>query len=174
MLDGEACSWLLLSSCCYCFARFCVFCPPTKKEIYSLRVCDRHLQDQVFGDLKQLRVISISLQQKGQNIKTAFWSFPSQLHADLMTDSMWSVKKRCFFLLVGGLIDSSSFIYLSKFNISRVPQDPTIRLFIPSVTNQLTVPHSKVTFAICPRRKYGDSWPATDQVPPPAKSQCCG
>lgn len=47
--------------------------------------------------------------------------------------------------------------HLSKFNISRVPQDLTIRLFVPSITNQLSVPHSKVMFAICPRRKYGDS-----------------
>lgn len=61
-------------------------------------MCDGHLQDQVFGDLKQLGVISISLQQKGQNIKTAFWSFPSQLHADLMTDDMWSVKTMSLFI----------------------------------------------------------------------------
>lgn len=50
---------------------------------YSLWVYYWHLQDQVFGDLKQLGVISVSLQEEGQNIKTTFWSFPSQLHADL-------------------------------------------------------------------------------------------
>lgn len=58
---------------------------------YSLWVYYWHLQDQVFGNLKQLGVISISLQEEGQNIKATFWSFPSQLHADLMTDSMLRV-----------------------------------------------------------------------------------
>lgn len=53
----------------------------------SLWVCDRHLQDEVFRDLKQLRVISAGLQQEGQDIKTALRSFPSQLHADLVTKS---------------------------------------------------------------------------------------
>lgn len=53
----------------------------------SLWVCDRHLQDEVFRDLKQLRIISASLQKEGQDIKTALWSFPSKLHADLVTKS---------------------------------------------------------------------------------------
>lgn len=48
-------------------------------------MCDWHLKNEVFRDLKQLRVISIGLQQKGQNIKTTLWSFPSKLHANLMT-----------------------------------------------------------------------------------------
>lgn len=64
-------------------------------------MCNGNLQDQVFGDLKQFWVISISLQQKGQNIKTAFWSFPTQLHADLMTDKMQSVKNMFLFISIG-------------------------------------------------------------------------
>lgn len=83
-----------------------------KKESYSLWVCDGHLQDQVFRDLKQLGVISISLQQKGQNIKTAFWSFPSQLHTDLITDSMCSVKR--MFLFISGGFDLQLFFLLPQ------------------------------------------------------------
>lgn len=115
---------------------------------------DWHLQDQVFRDLKQLGVIPVSLQQEGQNIETAFWGFPSQLHADLMKDSVLSVKKMFVF---HGFNRSSSLFYLSKFNIRRVPQDLTIGLFVPGVADQLSVPHSKVMFAICPRGKDGDS-----------------
>lgn len=117
-------------------------------------MCDWHLQDQVFGDLKQLGVIPVSLQQEGQNIETAFRGFPSQLHADLMNDSVLSVKKMFLF---NGLNRSSSWFYLGKFNISRVPQDLTIRQFVPGVADQLSVPHSIVMFAICPRGKDGDS-----------------
>lgn len=71
---------------------------------------------------------------------------------------------RGFFLIAVGLNYCRFFFsHLSKFNISRVPQDLTIRLFVAGVANQLSVPHSKVMFAICPRRKYGDGRPAANQ-----------
>lgn len=50
----------------------------------SLWVRDGHLQDEVFGDLEQLRVIPVGLQQEREDVKTTFRGFPSQLHADLV------------------------------------------------------------------------------------------
>lgn len=48
-------------------------------------------------------------------------------------------------------------VYLCEFNISRISMDPSIRLLVACIADQLTVPHSKIMFAICPLRKYGDS-----------------
>lgn len=150
---------------CFCFARFwCISCLNN-----LLWVCDRHLQDEVFGDLKQLRVISIGLQQEGQNIKTALWSFPSQLHADLVTQSKTQAEHKwdAFWIsaaLPHWLQNTLCLVYLSKFDISRISHYLSIRLFVTGVTNQLSVPHSKVMFAICPLRKYGDGRPATKQT----------
>lgn len=47
-------------------------------------------------------------------------------------------------------------VYLSQFYVSRVSQDLPVRLLVAGVTDQLSVPHSKVMFAVRPLRKYGD------------------
>ncbi len=129
--------------------------------INLLWVCDWDFQDKVFRDFKQLRVIPVCLQQEGKNIKTALGSFPSQLNADLLTKSNNKVfhpnMNFCSFILFAYLL------YLSKFNISRVSHNLPIRLFVACITNQLTVPYSKVMFAICPLGKYGDGRPATNK-----------
>lgn len=49
----------------------------------SLWVCDWHLQNEVFGDLKQLGVIAVGLQQKGEHVETTLRSLPPELDADL-------------------------------------------------------------------------------------------
>lgn len=54
-------------------------------------------------------------------------------------------------------------VYLGKFDVSRVSYDPSVGLFVACVTNELTVPHSIVMFAICSLRKYGNGWPVKQQ-----------
>lgn len=44
--------------------------------------------------------------------------------------------------------------YLCKFNVGRVAQNSSIRLFVARIANQLRVPNSKIMFAICPLWKY--------------------
>lgn len=46
---------------------------------------DRHLQDEVFGNLEQLWVVPVGLQQERQDVEATLGSFPSELHADLET-----------------------------------------------------------------------------------------
>ncbi len=44
---------------------------------------DGNLKHEIIGNLKKLWIIPTGLEKKGQNIKTAFWSFPSLLNTDL-------------------------------------------------------------------------------------------
>ena len=46
-------------------------------------MCDGHLQDEVFGDLEQLGVVSVGLQQEGEHVETTLRGLPSELDADL-------------------------------------------------------------------------------------------
>lgn len=140
--------------CCSYLARFNIF----NARFNSLWVCDRHLQDEVFRDLKQLRVVSVGLQQEGQDIKTTIRSLPPQLHANLPNKTFKLSKTsppKCIYL--------SPHLYLSKLNIRRVSQDLSIRLLVASVTNQLTVPHPKIMFTICPLGEDGDGRPASSK-----------
>lgn len=59
----------------------------------SLGVCDGHLQHHVLWDLKELRVVSVGLQQEGQHVETALGGLPAQLGTDLKRN-----RAACFFL----------------------------------------------------------------------------
>jgi len=46
-------------------------------------VCERHLQDEVFGNLEQLGVVPAGLKQEGEHVEASLRSFPAELNADL-------------------------------------------------------------------------------------------
>jgi hypothetical protein len=65
-------------------------------QLLSPGVPDGHFQHQLRGDLEELRVIAVGLEQEWQDIKAAPWGFPALLDADLQRDPCshrcWSLK----------------------------------------------------------------------------------
>lgn len=61
--------------------------------LFLLWMYDGNLKHEIIRNLKKLWIIPIGLEKKGQNIKTAFWSFPSLLNTDLQVKNK---HYRCF------------------------------------------------------------------------------
>lgn len=62
--------------------------PHPPGQFLLLGVPDGHFQHQLWGDLEELRVIAIGLEQEWQDIEAASWGFPALLNTDLQTESL--------------------------------------------------------------------------------------
>lgn len=60
---------------------------PPPGRFLLLGVPDGHFQHQLWGDLEELRVIAIGLEQERQDIEAASGGFPALLNTDLQTES---------------------------------------------------------------------------------------
>lgn len=61
---------------------------PPPGQFLLLGVPDGHFQHQLWGDLEELRVIAIGLEQEWQDIEAASRGFPALLNTDLQTESL--------------------------------------------------------------------------------------
>jgi hypothetical protein len=61
--------------------------PLPREHSLLLGVPDGYFQHQLWGDLKEFRVIAIGLEQERQHIEPASWGFPALLYTDLQTEN---------------------------------------------------------------------------------------
>lgn len=60
--------------------------PPSPCQFFLLGVPNRHFQHQLWGNLEQLGVIAVGLEQEWQDVEAAPWGFPALLDADLQPE----------------------------------------------------------------------------------------